>query len=115
MPFFAVGGRVEGGTRLARHASVTLKPLSVEVCVRALESCGFELKQRGDGFTVLRLEQRVVVVPGLGVLDAEMQQAILRSAGVDEPTFRRHIASQSGLFTRLDVESVSADVGAKRG
>lgn len=89
-----------------------LKPIPVQVCVRALETIGFEVKQRANGFIVLRRDQKVVVVPGVGVLDPAMQQAILRSAELDEVTFRRLIASQSGLFTRLDIDAASV---AKRG
>ena len=91
-----------------------LKPISVFVCVRALEAAGFVVKQSVEGFTVLRDDEHVVVVPSMGSLDAEMQLAILRSANLDEARFRRLIASQSGMFTKPDTVLFARTTGGAR-
>ena len=51
-------------------------------CVRALEASGFNVRARSSGITTLVRGGRMVVVPEVAELTADLLHAILRSAGL---------------------------------
>jgi hypothetical protein len=82
---------------------VEVSSVPADICVRALLAAGFVIKRRGGGIVLLGRGPRIVVVPDIPALEGDMVTAILRSAGLHDHEFRRLVAKQSGLFTKVDL------------
>ena len=72
--------------------------LSAGACVKRLEELGFESESGGSGMTLLRKDERRVIVPHV-TIELPMLHAILRSAGISEAQFFARRGS-TGTYTR---------------
>jgi len=92
---------VEGlhvGTPLANVTFVTYSSLTAANCVKRLMELGFTVSTTGTGMTMLRKNERRVLVPHVGI-GPEMLHAILRSAGITDAEFFRNVA-RSGVYAK---------------
>jgi predicted RNA binding protein YcfA (HicA-like mRNA interferase family) len=64
-------------------------------CVRALEASGFKVRARSGGITTLVRVGRMVVVPEVSELTADLLHAILRSAGISMTDLYGALAQQN--------------------
>lgn len=71
---------------------------------------GFRVHHRGHGFTLLKRETRLVLVPSVSMLSPDMLDAILRSAGLTSGELETHLPptpSRSGMFAKTPVDGVA--------
>ena len=96
------GGRFSAPP-LLRHASRKLEgvadpTMTAADCVARLTQLGFRVGQTGVGMTLLRKDDRRVIVPHV-TIEPPMLRAILRSAGISEAEFSR-VPGRSGVYTK---------------
>jgi predicted RNA binding protein YcfA (HicA-like mRNA interferase family) len=73
--------------------------LTAAACVKRLEQLGFEAHSSGPGMTLLRKDERRVLVPHV-TIEPPMLRAILRSAGISEAQFFAKRGA-SGTYRRM--------------
>jgi predicted RNA binding protein YcfA (HicA-like mRNA interferase family) len=78
-----------------------LSRLSGAECVEQLRQLGFKVTREARGMTLLEREGSRVAVPAIDVVDGALLASILRSAGIDFPTFLG-LRKRSGVYARVD-------------
>jgi predicted RNA binding protein YcfA (HicA-like mRNA interferase family) len=78
---------------------------TADACVKRLTDLGFVIGQTGVGMTLLRKNDRRVIVPHV-TIEPPMLRAILRSAGVSEADFLRS-PSRSGVYAKTPIPRVT--------
>jgi len=106
------------GMSFARALHVALSTLSAATCVNRLCELGFTVRRRAPGMSLLRMGDRLVIVPDV-TIEPEMLRAILRSAEVSETEFFRRV-QRSGVYARMkdgeeeEEECLSSPTSRKR-
>ena len=100
----------------ARPVDVALSTLSAATCVDRLCELGFKVLRRAPGMSLLKLGDRLVIVPDV-TIEPEMLRAVLRSADVSETEFFRRV-QRSGVYARMkdgeEEERFSSPTSQKR-
>jgi hypothetical protein len=103
------GAHEAAGTPLATVGHVPTTTMTAAACVTRLIELGFRVGTTGTSMTLLRREERRVIIPHV-VIEPPMLRAILRSAGVSYADFFKSPA-RSGVYTKT---TVPTGVGARK-
>ena len=118
--FHADGDGLQLGTAFASKTPVQTPKLKLSGAdfVHRLEHLGFATVRAAYGMTLLRRADKRVMVPDVETIEADMMEAIFRSAGITESEFFGR--TRSGIFVRESADdgrsSKTTDpLGALRG
>ena len=90
------------GTALAAAGFVE-KRITGDACVEALLRAGFRIRSRTSGLAILVRGASVVMIPDVEVIETDLLDSVLRSAGITWAELEPHLAhvpSRSGLFAK---------------
>ncbi len=93
------------------------RKITGDACVEALLRAGFRIRSRTTGIAILVRGTSLVVVPDVEVIELDLLDSVLRSAGVTWAELESHLAhapSRSGFFTKPVVKGGPAESTVKR-
>lgn len=78
---------------------------------------GFRIRSRTSGLAILVRGASMVMIPDVEVIETDLLESVLRSAGISWAELERHLAhgpSRSGFFAKQVLPSDAVDSTVKR-
>ena len=103
--------------RRSHRSDYLERKITGDACVEALLRAGFRIRSRTTGIAILVRGTSLVMIPDVEVIELDLLDSVLRSAGVTWAELESHLAhvpSRSGFFTKPVGKDGPAESTVKR-